>query len=75
MLFTAAILVCLADKPHNYMNCQVLHAHVKYPTEERCWQAINNQAKYQEENMLKIGYELIGAKCTNWLPKSNIDTL
>ena len=70
MLYTAAILVCLMDQPRNYQNCQVINAYFKYTTEEQCWLAINGQVKYQAKNLLKVGYELVDAKCINWLSKS-----
>lgn len=66
MLFTAAILVCLVDKPRGYDTCQVINAHFKYPNEEMCWTAMNTQLKYQGNNLLKVGYELVDAKCINW---------
>ena len=69
MLYTAAIMVCLADKPQNYENCQVINAYFKYQTEEQCWDAINGQIKYQGKNMLSVGYELVDAKCISWLEK------
>ena len=69
MLFTAAIMICLADEPRNYDNCQIINAHFKYQTEEQCWLAINGQIKYQGQNMLKAGFELVDAKCVQWLVK------
>lgn len=73
MLFTAAIMVCLIDEPKNYENCQIINAHFKYTSEEQCWAAINGQIKYQGQNLLQVGYELVDAKCVNWLQKkSNI---
>lgn len=70
MLYTAAIMVCLADKPRDYANCQIINAHFKYKTEEQCWLAINGQVKYQGQNMLKVGYELVDAKCIQWLEET-----
>jgi len=71
MLFTAAIMVCLVDEPRNYDNCQIVNAHFKYVSEEQCWAAINGQVKYQGDNLLKIGYELVDAKCVSWLQEKN----
>lgn len=70
MLYTAAILICLTDQPRTYDTCQVINAHFKYHTEEQCWLAINGQIKYQNDNLLKVGYELVDAKCIEWLPKT-----
>lgn len=70
MLYTAAIMVCLMDKPRDYDNCQIINAHFKYKTEEQCWLAINGQVKYQGQNMLKVGYELVDAKCIQWLEET-----
>jgi len=67
MLFTAAIMVCLIDQPRSYATCQVINANFKYPNEEMCWAAMNTQVRYQEQNLLKVGYELVDAKCINWL--------
>lgn len=67
MLFTAAIMVCLIDKPRSYDTCQVINAHFKYPNEEMCWGAMNAQLQYQGQNLFKVGYELVDAKCINWL--------
>ena len=69
MLYTAAIMVCLIDEPRNYDTCQVINAHFKYKTEQQCWLAINGQVKYQADNMLKVGYELVDARCVGWLEK------
>lgn len=69
MLFTAAIMVCLKDQPRTYDTCQVINANFKFHTEEQCWLAINGQVKYQGTNMLKVGYELVDAKCIGWLKK------
>ena len=69
MLYTAAIMVCLIDQPRSYATCQIINAQFKYPNEEQCWAAINGQVKYQGQNLLKVGYELVDAKCINWLAK------
>lgn len=67
MLYTAAILVCLIDQERSYETCQVINAQFKYPNEEMCWAAMNAQVRYQGQNLLKVGYELVDAKCINWL--------
>ena len=67
MLYTAAILVCLVGEERSYATCQVINAHFKYPNEEMCWSAMNQQLKYQGQNLLKVGYELVDAKCIDWL--------
>lgn len=72
MLYTAAIMVCLIDKPRTYDTCQIINAHFKYTTEEQCWSAINGQVQYQGKNMLKVGYELADAKCISWLESENL---
>jgi len=69
MLYTAAVMFCLMDKPHTYTNCQVINAHFKYSSEEQCWSAINGQIQYQEMNLRQLGYELIDAKCISWIPE------
>ena len=71
MLYTAAIMICLIDKPRTYDNCQIINAHFKYKTEEQCWLAINGQVQYQGENMLKVGYELVDGKCIKWLEEKS----
>lgn len=70
MLHTAAIMVCLVDEPKNYNTCQIINAHFKYQSEQQCWDAINGQVKYQGNNMLQVGYELVDAKCISWLEKN-----
>lgn len=70
MLYTAAIMVCLVDEPRNYDTCQIINAHFKYQSEQQCWDAINGQVKYQGNNMLQVGYELVDAKCISWLEKN-----
>lgn len=69
MLYTAAIMVCLINEPKNYENCQIINAYFKYMTEEQCWSAINGQIEHQHENLFKMGYKLVDAKCTSWLEK------
>jgi len=69
MLYTAAILVCLIGEERSYATCQVINAQFKYPNEEMCWAAMNAQVRYQGQNLLKVGYELVDAKCINWLEK------
>lgn len=71
MLYTAAIMFCLIDQPRSYSTCQISNAHFKYNTEEQCWLAINGQVKYQNQNMLKVGYELVDAKCIKWLEEKS----
>jgi hypothetical protein len=64
MLYTAAIMWCLIDKPQNYDNCQVMNGPIKLVNEDQCWLAVNAQLQV----MGKIeGYEVVDAKCIQWI--------
>lgn len=68
-------MFCLIDQPHTYENCQVVNAHFKYVSEEQCWSSINRQIEYQNDNLQKIGYELVDAKCISWIPEEKKKTI
>lgn len=75
MLYTAAILVCMANQPHTFQSCEVINSMFKYPTEEICWTAINGWLGQVYPAVKENGHEIIDAKCISWeklsLPKKD----
>ena len=67
MLYTAAVMACLVGEPHSYDTCQVVNANFKYPSEDICWLAVNNWLKQMYPSMQELNYEIIDAKCVEWL--------
>lgn len=71
MLFTAAIFMCMIDKPHTFDSCHVINSPYKYETAEECWASLSLWTRYQI-NAYK-DYELIGARCISWIePKFKV---
>ena len=71
-MFTAGIMMCLLGEPMNYINCSIIQSDFRYPTEERCCDAINNQMAMLQFQDLSDRYQPRYAQCIMWIePKGN----
>lgn len=75
-MFTAAVMVCMLGQPMTYLSCDVVSNNTKYMTEDRCWYEINRWIAKNEENLKKLQFQFVSAKCTSWFdnldPKNDI---
>lgn len=74
-MFTAGIMMCLLGEPMNYVNCSVIQSDFRYPTEERCWDAINGQMAILPYQNHLGKFEPRYAQCVMWIqPKDDKQT-
>ena len=74
-MFTAGIMMCLLGEPMNYINCSIIQSDLRYPTEERCWDAVNTQMAMLPYQGLSERYEPRYAQCIMWIEPAKENVL